>query len=337
MTKKLTRRRKVYYKSVVMPSAKNNLQELLQLALQEGSLVYLAKDRHQLINSSSKDFILLNHHTTYNGMLFGQLVFVEYDVTKTFLTLDETTQEYSIEPFDMAKIQGKTSGTKTEDLKNQFINSILYFGVFENHLVLMQSPALKANHLEDYLKWLLSNAGLFDATEFLSLSDKVNEESQKILKKNPAKSLRIGANLDSIPVSQDESSGAVLTEAKSASFNVIGNGMDIIKTLIGADKLEGLKLKDNLDSANLKMYVVMTYNNKTTESGQKVIDTVANALRNMPDDDYQIVLKNGGTIKAGELRISKELTLDTINGVINESNLWSQMHTWLMGNISPTT
>ncbi len=143
MTKKLTRRRKVYYKSVVMPSAKNNLQELLQLALQEGSLVYLAKDRHQLINSSSKDFILLNHHTTYNGMLFGQLVFVEYDVTKTFLTLDETTQEYSIEPFDMAKIQGKTSGTKTEDLKNQFINSILYFGVFENHLVLMQSPALK--------------------------------------------------------------------------------------------------------------------------------------------------------------------------------------------------
>ncbi|WP_064191353.1 hypothetical protein [Acinetobacter baumannii] len=311
MTKKLTRRRKVYYKSVVMPSAKNNLQELLQLALQEGSLVYLAKDRHQLINSSSKDFILLNHHTTYNGMLFGQLVFVEYDVTKTFLTLDETTQEYSIEPFDMAKIQGKTSGTKTEDLKNQFINSILYFGVFENHLVLMQSPALKANHLEDYLKWLLSNAGLFDATEFLSLSDKVNEESQKILKKNPAKSLRIGANLD--------------------------NGMDIIKTLIGADKLKGLKLKDNLDSANLKMYVVMTYNNKTTESGQKVIDTVANALRNMPDDDYQIVLKNGGTIKAGELRISKELTLDTINGVINESNLWSQMHTWLMGNISPTT
>ncbi|HCJ7469424.1 TPA: hypothetical protein NVL73_003440, partial [Acinetobacter baumannii] len=240
MTKKLTRRRKVYYKSVVMPSAKNNLQELLQLALQEGSLVYLAKDRHQLINSSSKDFILLNHHTTYNGMLFGQLVFVEYDVTKTFLTLDETTQEYSIEPFDMAKIQGKTSGTKTEDLKNQFINSILYFGVFENHLVLMQSPALKANHLEDYLKWLLSNAGLFDATEFLSLSDKVNEESQKILKKNPAKSLRIGANLDSIPVSQDESSGAVLTEAKSASFNVIGNGMDIIKTLIGADKLKGL-------------------------------------------------------------------------------------------------
>ncbi len=187
------------------------------------------------------------------------------------------------------------------------------------------------------MKWLLSNAGLFDATEFLSLSDKVNEESQKILKKNPAKSLRIGANLDSIPVSQDESSGAVLTEAKSASFNVIGNGMDIIKTLIGADKLKGLKLKDNLDSANLKMYVVMTYNNKTTESGQKVIDTVANALRNMPDDDYQIVLKNGGTIKAGELRISKELTLDTINGVINESNLWSQMHTWLMGNISPTT
>lgn len=334
MAKKLTRRRKVYYKSVVMPSAKNNLQELLQLALQEGSTLYLAKNRHQLINSSSKDFILLNHHTTYNGMLFGQLVFVEYDVTKTFLTIDETTQEYSIEPFDINKIQSKTKDSKTEELKNQFINSILYFGVFENHLVLMQSPSLKANHLEDYLKWLLSLAGLFEATEFLSLSDKVNEESQKILKKNPAKCLQIGANLESKPT---PNSNNMVTEAKSASFNVIGSGMDILKRLIGADKLEGLKLKDNLDSSNLKMYVVMTYNNKTTESGQKVMDTVATALRHMPDDDYQIVLKNGGTIKAGELRISKELTLDTLNGVINESNLWSQMHTWLMGNISPTT
>lgn len=333
MAKKLTRRRKVYYKSVVMPSAKNNLQELLQLALQEGSLLYLAKDRHQLINSSSKDFILLNHHTNYNGMLFGQLVFVEYDVTKTFLTLDETTQEYLIKPFDINEIQSKSKDSKTEELKNQFINSILYFGVFENHLVLMQSPSLKATHLEDYLKWLLSLAGLFQATEFLSLSDKVNEESQKILKKNPAKCLQIGANLESKSVHDS----SMVTEAKSASFNVIGSGMDILKRLIGADKLEGLKLKDNLDSSNLKMYVVMTYNNKTTESGQKVMDTVATALRHMPDDDYQIVLKNGGTIKAGELRISKELSLDTMNGVINESNLWSQMHTWLMGNISPTT
>jgi hypothetical protein len=337
MAKKLTRRRKVYYKSVVMPSAKNNLQELLQLSLQEGSALFLAKDRHQLINSSSKDFILLNHHTIYNGMLFGQLVFVEYDVTKTFLTLDETTQEYSIEPFDINKIQANPNGSKEDDLKNQFINSILYFGVFENHLVLMQSPSLKANHLEDYFKWLLSNAGLFDPTEFLSLSDKVNEESQEILKKNPAKSLQIGASLESVSVTNSNYENHALTEAKSASFNVIGSGMEILKSLIGADKLEGLKLKDSLDSANLKMYVVMTYNNKTTESGQKVLDTVATALRHMPDDDYQIILKNGGTIKAGELRISKELTLDTLNGVINESNLWSQLHTWLMGNISPSS
>ncbi|MCY3223926.1 hypothetical protein ECE04_05205 [Acinetobacter baumannii] len=79
----------------------------------------------------------------------------------------------------------------------------------------------------------------------------------------------------------------------------------------------------------------MTYDRKTTESGQKVIDTVATALRHLPDDDYQIELKNGGTIKAGELRISSNLSVEILNGTVNETNLWSQMHAWLMSNLKP--
>ncbi|HCW3752708.1 hypothetical protein ACT4Y6_16985 [Acinetobacter baumannii] len=326
------RRRKVYYKSVNMPDSKHNLQTLLERALSTGALHYLAKDRHQLINSDSKDFILLNHHTNFQGMFFGQLVFVEYDKSQTYLRLDETTQEYQIEPLDIKSIQPKDE--ESEELKNQFINSILYFGVFENHLVLMQSPSLKSNHLEDYLKWLLSNASLLDVTSVLALCDTINKESQEKMKKNPAKSLKIGAPIEAC-LDESKHNSKVIEQAKSASFNLTGKGIEILKTVLGQDKLKDLRLEDGLDASNLKMYVVMTYDRKTTESGQKVIDTVATALRHLPDDDYQIELKNGGTIKAGELRISSNLSVEILNGTVNETNLWSQMHAWLMSNLKP--
>ena len=209
------RRRKVYYKSVSMPDSRHNLQTLLERALSTGALHYLAKDRHQLINSDSKDFILLNHHTNFQGMPFGQLVFVEYDKSQTFLRLDETTQEYKIEPLDIKTIQPKDE--ESEELKNQFINSILYFGVFENHLVLMQSPALKSNHLEDYLKWLLSNASLLDVTSVLALCDTISKESQEKIKRNPAKSLKIGAPIDT-QLDQNKHNTNVIEQAKSASL-----------------------------------------------------------------------------------------------------------------------
>ncbi|MDC4678460.1 hypothetical protein NQ801_18585, partial [Acinetobacter baumannii] len=104
-----------------------------------------------------------------------------------------------------------------------------------------------------------------------------------------------------------------IEQAKSASFNLTGKGMEILKTVLGQDKLKDLRLEDGLDASNLKMYVVMTYDRKTTESGQKVIDTVATAFRHLPEDDYQIELKNGGTIKAGELRISSNLSVEILN------------------------
>ncbi len=329
------RRRKVYYKSVNIPDSKHTLQVLLERALSEGSVHYLAKDRHQLINSDSKDFILLNHHTNFQGMLFGQLVFVEYDKSQSFLRLDETTQEYKIEPLDIKSIQPKDEESEeSEELKNQFINSILYFGIFENHLVLMQSASLKSNNLEDYFKWILSNASLLEPTSLLALSDTISKESQEKMKKNPAKSLKIGAYIESC-MDDSKHNSTMVEQAKSASFNLSGSGIEILKTILGQDKLKDLRLDDGLDAANLKMYVVMTYDRKTNDSGQKIIDTVATALRHLPDDDYQIELKNGGTIKAGELRISTNLSVEILNGTVNETNLWSQMHAWLMTNLKP--
>lgn len=338
MSNKPNVRRTVYYKSVEMPSTNRNLQELIEDAVAKGSQMFLAKNRHQLINSSSQDYILLNHHINYRGCFFGQLIFVDSDTTKSVLTLDEQSQEYKIAPIDISSLnvnKNESAQNTTEELKNQFINSILYFGIFENHLVLVQSPSLKTNHLEGYLRWILSEAQLLDSNELLALTDKVTKETSEILRNNPAKEIRIGANIGvecSPEALKMKSQDSIEERMQSNAFSLAGKGAEILKTLFGDNKLDGLRLQDSLEKANLKMYVTMTYERNTSDSGQKVMDSFAKALRHQPEEDYMIKLKNGGTIKGTDLKISKVLKLDTINGVINEIDLWEKLYHWLADN-----
>ncbi|MFH4134694.1 hypothetical protein WAI79_19990, partial [Acinetobacter baumannii] len=68
-------------------------------------------------------------------------------------------------------------------------------------------------------------------------------------------------------------------------YKIEENVVDVLKTAFGVD-LDDLKLEDGLDDANLKLKLTLTYNRKTSKSGQKVIDTVASSMRH--NDDYVI-------------------------------------------------
>lgn len=46
--------------------------------------------------------------------------------------------------------------------------------------------------------------------------------------------------------------------------------VDVLKSAFGVD-LENLKLEDGLDDANLKLKLTLTYNRKTSKSGQKLL------------------------------------------------------------------
>lgn len=43
-------------------------------------------------------------------------------------------------------------------MRKEFIDSVLYFGVIDNHVAIIQSRSLTARTLESYLGWLLGEA-----------------------------------------------------------------------------------------------------------------------------------------------------------------------------------
>lgn len=315
----------VHYKRAQFSTGEVTLQDALNQAIAESSPLNKACNRHEHLNQDSTECILINHHQTFNGMLFGQLIFIEYGKSQSFLSLDEESKEYVIEPLTLDSIPVDEQQAEKAK-KRQFVDSILYFGVIENHIAVVQSKSLTCRNLEQHLQWLLVQSGGLKDGNVLILKDTTSPEVRAKLEKSPAKSLIIGtevsATLDSTRMGSSET-----FEAEKVSYKLDGKAAKIFQAL-GLFNND-LNLEDALDQANLKMHVVLTYDRKTSESGQKVLDSIATSMRHSHDDDFQIKLKSGATIKGNELRISGKLSIEVINGSVNESGLCTSLQQWL--------
>ena len=112
-----------------------------------------------------------------------------------------------------------------------------------------------------------------------------------------------------------------------------GIGADLIKAALGEDWLNSLKLEDALDEANLQVNLEITYLRKTTSTGQKMLDNIASSLRHIEPDDVKIELNGGGLVKGNDLKLTGPISVQYNNGLIDESDLYNQMHSWLLQKI----
>src|SRR5690606_26709422 len=157
--------------------------------------------RQQKANAEDTVVIFINRFTKYNGMSVGQLVYLEQGRQQPYITVDDEADFYSIEALssdeipeqkkDAASVSSETTPTDQAIKKRrEFVESILYFGVLDNHMVIMQSPALQSRNLEAHLTWLLTSCtSTINEGSMLVLSDKPAESVFQKMEKAPAKSI----------------------------------------------------------------------------------------------------------------------------------------------------
>ncbi|QBB72415.1 hypothetical protein ELE36_19710 [Pseudolysobacter antarcticus] len=150
----------IHYKNVQITGG-IVLQDVLKVAIGQASNASKPKLRQQSINPDSDAVIFVNRFEDYSGITFGQLVTLEAGRVQRFITVDDDADYYSIDSMTSDKIpypDGETAGN-TEHSKaakrREFLESVLYFGVLGNHMVLLQSAGLRSNNLEAHLTWLL--------------------------------------------------------------------------------------------------------------------------------------------------------------------------------------
>lgn len=330
LMKNETKRRTLHYKLAVMPKAKKTLQKMLETAVLNNGALAKAADREESISSSDDSFRLLNNPGNHRGMFFAKLMLWEKNQSHSAITIDKSATSYSVRTIQPSDIQKQN---KAQTQKEEFLESMLHFGVLDNHIVLMSSAALTARQLETHLTWLLGtkskhlpNDGIF------SLSDKPTVETRKKLEKSPARKVSFGAPITA--KSGEETSETVSNSVKSIHFVPAGITGELIAAIFKNLGAPVPKLDDALDEANLKLKLEVTYLRQTTKSGQQFLDELSTSMRHAHEDDVVVDLANGTQLKGKDLKLSTHINVQFNNGAIDENELYHAMHDWLTHLIS---
>lgn len=336
------RKKTIHYKRAVIKNSQLTLQDLLEAAFNSQGKAAKAQQRREILNPDDESCRLINHYENYGGMLFGQLIFFEPGRSQVLITLDDNAQFYKIDSITSDLIDEKKSDedkTEEEKIKHQreFIDSILYFGVLDNHVVIVQSPSLRARELEVHLAWLLCVCTeVMDINCALILQDKPSEETITKIEKSPVKSVHIGTSVESFAQESNniDKQETINTEktgfAKKIKWIPCGMGADVIQAALGADWFNKLDLDSSLDEANLQVTLEITYLRKTTSNGQRMLDNIATSLRHIDEADVKINLHGGGTIKGGDLKLTGSVSVKKNNGLVDETDLYHQLHLWII-------
>lgn len=319
---KVRKRKTVQYKRAQFNATGSHLQAYLESAL---ATAKKPVDRVELLDDKGSVRRVINSSKQRNGMLFGQMIRYEPGKDQTVVVMDDESDEYPVEQMPLNQ--------SDDGKKREVVKSVLYFGVLENHVVLVQSHALKARDYERHLEWLMKErTSALPKDAALYLSDKPSDEARKKIEKLPVKKVSIGAELDTTPVESKE-----FQSSQSIKFRPYGKGFDILQAALGEDWRNNLRLEDSLDEANLKVSLEVTYFRKTTEKAHEVLDNIATAMRHAEPGDVKIELQGGTVLKGNELKMTGYINVDTYNGVADSNDLYTEMNEWLKARVQDGT
>ncbi len=311
------RYKSVVYKQAIFREAGMNLQHLLSEALAQRPA---ARMRKQPVDDRVSRVI--NARRTEQGMLFGTMVVYEAGKDQTVLVIDDSQDDYPVDSFPVPQTP---SGANREVL-----DSILYFAIYNNHVVLAQSRSLKSREVETHFAWLLSSCTevLEDGAYFV-LSDQPTEAARRRASSASVKSVKVGTPLSGATGGD----AAARPSTGQRTYRRSGLGAQVLASLVGPDWRSDMRLEDVLDDANLVVNIEVTYKRSTTAEAQQILDDVATSLRHLEEEDVEIDLVGGGQIKGNELKLTGSIRVDMTNGVPSSSDMFTQMRAWLRGKI----
>jgi len=316
------KKKTIYYKKAEFNPNGANLQILLEKALIKANKI---QDRIETVDVHGTVIRLINSSKKQGGIFFGQFIMFEPGKDQNVIVIDEDTQEYPVEFWQLPK--------KEDGKKRELLESVLYFAIFENHVVLVQSRSLRSRDFEIHLMWLLrEKLHLVNDSTLICLSDHISKKAKEKIAKLPVKKVSLGAPLMSTGVTLDVSESGGSKEKQV--FKPYGQGFEILEKVLGQDWRKGLKLEDSLDDANLQVNIEVTYSRKTTAKAHKLLNSIAQSMRHADPDDVTIHLKGGGKIQGAELKFSDHINVVTYNGIPDSNDLYIELETWIRNKIT---
>jgi hypothetical protein len=311
--------KKIWYKHAQVQGQTATLRTLLASAL---SAKTTANSRLMGDGQQDSEQVGINLFRTQEDLLFGQFLSFVPGQRQPIMTLDQGKTA-----FDLATIAAE----QTDDGKRrEFLESIGYFGILDNHVMLVQTKVLSSREFEEYLTWLLAHATrTIPQGTMLTLDDPAATAARKTAARKNIRGVTIGTKLQAQAVADHET---VLPDAVR-KFELKGGTFDALRNLLGAKVFDKLSLEESLEEDNIELQLTVRVKGRrvTSDDGQRFLQAVGRATRHMDPRDYAIELERNGELDGSDLKLHRIVTVATQQqgGLIDESAMLFHMIDWL--------
>lgn len=316
----------------------DSLKTLLEKALNKHTTV--GKRRRNIADVENPVYhVIGNPYCETNGFIFGALMTYTPGTDPLFLVDDEKALDVMIE---------KLKAPETDDGKRrEILESMMYFGILQNHLVLMQSQALKAPQLETFLQWFLHETATLPGDNTFQLIDTPTTAIRERMDKGQGvRTITLGGEvipqrvIDQVIPSSKTTEVTPTTSSRTQSVSVVASAAQEDWGVLAALKKlmqpsEAAKIDfEKLTGSNIEMSVTLRYRRETTEDGQKLMDTLGATLRNTEEVETVLELNDGGSIRGSDLKLNGTIKLTSYDGQLSASEVFEGMRGWLLSKIS---
>ncbi len=210
----------------------------------------------------------------------------------------------------------------------EFLQGIMFFGVQDDHVILLQSMALRSNQFETYLNWLLS-----DATKVLP---RLGEGARVILRDQitlpGGHRGRKLTNVDRLTVRThlapshlapgDQEASAIKRQLRRIAGELFGRDREELLTAISAR--EALVVED------LEITFEIKRKGRRRELGRSLLDELAETLRHSEEIPFEVHVPDVGTLGPDNLRLGTKASVPTLKGAPVLEGTVRAMHEWLL-------
>jgi hypothetical protein len=284
------------------------LQELLQRAL---GRYKKADDRRQPIDKDG-NHRLINDSIHYKKIFVCNFVDFTVGMHQWVLKLDGEATAYSL-----AQLAPK-------DKQEQFLEGMLYLGVQDDHVVLIQSKSLRSASLEDHLSWLLvEHGGILPSGARVILSPELP----------PAKrETAYATNVKSVSLTTTTSGSAPPHTVPSGTKDkVSGELYKVAKTLLAKAREEligTLSAREAMRVEDFQLIFQIRRKGRSRAVDGSVLDDLAELVRHADDIDFELQ-SGAGTITSRDIKLSDSRKLAVVNGAPTLTEVARVMNEWL--------
>ena len=216
----------------------------------------------------------------------------------------------------------------------EFLDSIMFFGVLDNHVILAQTMSMKAAQFESYINHIMRVSSIFAEGQFVSMDDCPPLDARVRLKNTKSVEFTRPVELETSMAGQskDHQPLQAVTDTKSITIKPKGMVWQVLKQFLPDNVRlpEGLSMDEIVQDKSLEVSMRLKWSHLSSKAPTALLDEISNQLRHVDEElDYRIETRSGSITKE-QMKLKAVVSVEErAEGLLSRESMWRRIYEWL--------